>query len=56
MGSCLPLPQVVALWNLNPPDVEAAMQLVPMLKRFKDSQVQTMLSTIARAAARMTGT
>ncbi len=54
-----PLPhlQIVALWNLNPSDVAAANHLVPMLRsKFKEEDVQTMLTTISRSTARMMGT
>lgn len=49
--------QIVALWNLNPSDVAAANHLVPMLRsKFKEEDVQTMLTTISRSTARMMGT
>ena len=49
--------QFVALCNLNPPDVDTAKALIPMLEvEFKDEDIEMMLSMLARSTARMLGT
>ena len=47
--------EVASLGNLRPSDAAAARTLIPSLSRFDDSDVRTMLITVARCVGRLDG-